>query len=122
MSKGSLKLVFLFLIIAMETFHGVYLFCLSFSKIPMEKGGMVDSSQCFTNKDCVPFVPFMNCGGAVLFAEMVLVFVNNKSLSSGKVDSSQCFTDKDCISFIPFMKCGGASVFCRDGACVCKQM
>ncbi|KAK8470632.1 hypothetical protein PHAVU_003G018450 [Phaseolus vulgaris] len=88
----------------------------------MEKGGMVDSSQCFTDKDCVPFVPFMKCGGAGAFCRDGACVCKQQSLSSGKVDSSQCFTDKDCISFIPFMKCGGAGVFCRDGACACKQM
>ncbi|QCD89547.1 hypothetical protein DEO72_LG4g493 [Vigna unguiculata] len=43
----------------MEATHG-----LSFSRIEIEKGGVVDSSQCFTNQDCIPYSPFMSCKGS----------------------------------------------------------
>jgi len=91
MSKVWFKIAFLFTIIfAMEATHGVYLFyvylfhvtCnifsyililkaykiffvgLSFSRIEIEKGGVVDSSQCFTNQDCIPFSPSLSCKGS----------------------------------------------------------
>jgi len=35
---------------------------LSFSKIQMEKGGVIESSQCFTNEDCIRYAPFLKCG------------------------------------------------------------
>ena len=52
----------------------------SFSKIPMEKGGMVDSSQCFTDKNCVPYVPFMKCGGADVFCRDGACVCKHKSM------------------------------------------
>jgi len=28
----------------------------------MEKGGVIESSQCFTNEDCIRYAPFLKCG------------------------------------------------------------
>jgi len=61
--SSMLHVIFSSYILILKSYK-IFFVGLSFSRIEIEKGGVVDSSQCFTNQDCIPYSPFMSCKGS----------------------------------------------------------
>ncbi|KAG4387885.1 hypothetical protein GLYMA_09G065950v4 [Glycine max] len=55
MSKDTFKLVYLFVILAIQTCHG-----LSSSREPNTKAGEVNYARCVRDGDCNPYPPYLD--------------------------------------------------------------
>ena len=53
---------------------------LSSSRISESKTGVIDSAQCFSNKDCIPYLPYMDCNGLVAVCQQGACYCNDELL------------------------------------------